>query len=505
MIQYSNIKAYNQIWSPMGRYPMVDNSIFETYQEALAFATTNAVAVVGSVITVTNDTDSNKNGVYQLIYTGETPLSASSQPTGLKKIGSDIDLSNYVTKDQISSVYTYKGSKDTFAELPVVNTVGDVWNVNEAHDNHPAGTNWVWSGSAWDALAGSVDLSGYATKSEVSELNTSLTGSIASLTGELNTAKENIAKKVDAVEGSSLITSEKLALIDTNASDISSLKTADGLIEARLQVVESAIGDGGDFDLSQLTKLVTEQGTKITELNSDNATNKTNITNLQTEVLDHGTRIVAIETLNTEQSTQLSTLTTRVETVEAYGTAITNLTTTVNGHTQEISDIKSSINGLAIKSVSTSEKVLAADTNGILTTTLGLSSYKNDEGKTYIKLTGIEGVTVSEFDASEFVKDGMIDSVSYNSSTKDMTITWNTAAGKDATVINMTDLVDTYTAGSGLQVTSNEFSVKLNTSSNNKLTVSENGLLVDISSDIAALESTIDNKIEAAFTWVTVE
>jgi hypothetical protein len=64
MIQYSNIKAYNQIWSPMGRYPMVDNSIFETYQEALAFATTNAVAVVGSVITVTNDTDSNKNGVY---------------------------------------------------------------------------------------------------------------------------------------------------------------------------------------------------------------------------------------------------------------------------------------------------------------------------------------------------------------------------------------------------------------------------------------------------------
>jgi hypothetical protein len=421
------------------------------------------------------------------------------------KIGSDIDLSNYVTKDQISSVYTYKGSKDTFAELPVVNTIGDVWNVNEAHDNHPAGTNWVWNGEEWDALAGSVDLSGYATKSEVSDLNTSLTGSIGSLTSELNTVKGDVAEKVDKVEGSSLISTVKLALIDTNASDIAGLKTFDETIDARLQVVESLIGDGGEIDLSQLTKLVTEQGGKITTLETENITNQTNITNLQTEVSGHANRLTAIETLNTEQSTQLSGLTTRVEAVEAHGTAITNLTTTVNGHTQEISNIKSSINGLAIKSVSTSEKVLAADANGILTTTLGLSSYKNDEGKTYIKLTGIEGATVSEFDASEFVKDGMIDSVSYDPSTKNMTITWNTAAGKDATVIDMTGLVDTYTAGSGLQVTSNEFSVKLNTSSNNKLTVSENGLLVDISSDIAALESTIDNKIEAAFTWVIVE
>ena len=29
MITYSNLKAYNQIWSPMGRYPMIDNTIFE--------------------------------------------------------------------------------------------------------------------------------------------------------------------------------------------------------------------------------------------------------------------------------------------------------------------------------------------------------------------------------------------------------------------------------------------------------------------------------------------
>ena len=71
MITYSNIKAYNQIWSPMGRYPMIDNTIFETYNEALAFATTNAVAVVGNIVTVTSDPDASKNGAYILICDGE--------------------------------------------------------------------------------------------------------------------------------------------------------------------------------------------------------------------------------------------------------------------------------------------------------------------------------------------------------------------------------------------------------------------------------------------------
>lgn len=47
----------------------------------------------------------------------------------------------------ISSVYKYKGSKATVAELPTTgNAVGDVWNVTAT------GMNYVWTGSAWDAL-----------------------------------------------------------------------------------------------------------------------------------------------------------------------------------------------------------------------------------------------------------------------------------------------------------------------------------------------------------------
>lgn len=240
MITYSNKKAYNQIWSPMGRYPMIDNTIFETYAEALAFATNNSVAVVGNIITVTSDEDSSKNGAYVLVCDGK--LTNASQPTGLKKLESDIDLSNYVTKDQISNIYIYKGTKATYADLPSTsNTIGDVWNVEAVYTTgnktYPAGTNWAWNGKSWDALAGSIDLSGYATSEKVSTIENKVDENAAGLVQidtELSAAVTEINKKVTAEPGKELIPSTKLTLISTNESNISNLKTRMSTVEASL-------------------------------------------------------------------------------------------------------------------------------------------------------------------------------------------------------------------------------------------------------------------------------
>lgn len=163
-------------------------------------------------------------------------------------------------KSSLGTIYNYKGSKETWAELPSNATAGDVWNVNEAHDNVPAGTNWAWDGSKWDALGGTVDLSSYATTSEMESyvdsaiesaieeqdleslksiveanssalqiINSDSETQAGSLKKVLKDAKDytdtQLTNYVEKVEGSSLITSEKLALIDTNAEDISELKT----------------------------------------------------------------------------------------------------------------------------------------------------------------------------------------------------------------------------------------------------------------------------------------
>lgn len=88
----------------------------------------------------------------------------------------NIDLSAYAKKTDIASAYNYKGSKATFADLPTSgNAVGDVWNV-EAD-----GMNYAWTGTAWDSLGSSVDLSGYAT---VEAMNAALAGKVNAEAGK---------------------------------------------------------------------------------------------------------------------------------------------------------------------------------------------------------------------------------------------------------------------------------------------------------------------------------
>ena len=72
------------------------------------------------------------------------------------------------TKVEVNNLLTstmhYKGTKPTQSELPSTgNTIGDVWNVTDTD------TNYAWNGSTWDAFSSSIDLSGYATKEELSQ------------------------------------------------------------------------------------------------------------------------------------------------------------------------------------------------------------------------------------------------------------------------------------------------------------------------------------------------
>lgn len=65
----------------------------------------------------------------------------------------------------LSSVYEYKSSVATYADLPTSADKGDVYNVEAEYREegidgkvYPAGTNWAWNGTSWDALGGLVDL-----------------------------------------------------------------------------------------------------------------------------------------------------------------------------------------------------------------------------------------------------------------------------------------------------------------------------------------------------------
>lgn len=442
-------------------------------------------------------------------------------------------------KAKLVNIYTYRGSKDTYEELPTDAVAGDVWNVKAAYGANPAGTNYAWvvdltEGGHWDALGGSLDLSNYFTKSEVESaikvetdradaeekrlaglINTNAAAiaevkgdvadhgtSISQLSAALSATNAEVSKKVDAVEGSSLIPADKLALIDASAGTISQLLQTDSDLDTRLKTIEGAFkGEGGTIDLGDITAALSDQGTRLVALETNSAT-KTELSTLQSQVDGHGSRLTAIETLNTEQSQQIAGLVTRVEAVEAHGEAITNLTTVVNGHTQDISDIKSSISGLAVKSVAAGEKVLYASEAGALSTVINLG-YDSTSRK--IQLKGIADTVVSELDATAFIQDGMLDKAEYDTATQELVLTWNTQSGKNTMRVPLGSLVDTYTPGSGLTLADNQFAVKVSTTASNKLTLADDGLLVDISSDVAAINASVDSKISAAFSWIDVQ
>ncbi len=170
----------------------------------------------GTVVEIINSLESDKT---------DAALSAA-QGKALKTLIDDL-------KASVAAALDYKGTKDTYDALPTEgNKKGDVWNVVAAHGTTPAGTNYAWDGTQWDPLGGTVDLSGYYTKTQVNDAistaKTELEAADTALEGQIATVTNQLSNKVDKVAGSSLISDTDLNQIRTNKSDIESLQTSVG-------------------------------------------------------------------------------------------------------------------------------------------------------------------------------------------------------------------------------------------------------------------------------------
>lgn len=142
-----------------------------------------------------------------------------------------------------------------------------------------------------------------------------------------------------------------------------------------------------------------------------------------------------------------------------------------------------------------------------------------DEEPAKIQLLGIDNVVVSEIDATPFIRDGMLNDVEYDAETNTLTFTWNTEAGEKSDTVVLSDIIEPYTAGNGLELAGNEFAVKVDTESEAFLTVGENGLkltgvqnAIDAAKGEAAQDATdkadkalADAKADAATLYATKE
>ena len=103
-------------------------------------------------------------------YSNATSSTAGLMPAADKaKLDGFSAASDYALKSDLTTVYKYKGTVADDLSLPDDASTGDVYNITSSV-LYGDGANVAWTGTAWDNLAGTVDLSEYVETDELQEI-----------------------------------------------------------------------------------------------------------------------------------------------------------------------------------------------------------------------------------------------------------------------------------------------------------------------------------------------
>lgn len=182
--------------------------------------------------------------------------------------------------NKVSVAYRYQGSVDNYADLPKNLTTGEtgyVYNVANANGNIPAGTNYAWNGTAWDALGGSIDLSPYAKTSDVNTTVNGINQRIQGVESSVNTLSGNTDSAIASLKQYADETFATKTALQTAENNITTaytkavsdakneaINTASGYTDAQVLAAKNALGQtiqGVDNRVTSLSaSTVTIQG-----------------------------------------------------------------------------------------------------------------------------------------------------------------------------------------------------------------------------------------------------
>ena len=210
----------------------------------------------------------------------ENPSAALSAKQGKVLNDKIADLASKIT-----SIFRFKGSKATLAEIQAVESpeTGDVYH------NIENGGEYVYDGTTWELLGLSVDLSDYA---KTTDVNASIGSAKTELEGKITAATSDLQGKIDtkvtAEEGKSLIETAKIDQIGQNTADIaaanqtiatkadqSALDEATGRIDAietnvadiKVKDVDTTASNGVNLELSEAGVISVVANIKVKEVN----------------------------------------------------------------------------------------------------------------------------------------------------------------------------------------------------------------------------------------------
>jgi len=173
-------------------------------------------------------------------------------------------ITDAYTKTEIDSKLTsamhYKGSVATESDLPTSDVeTGDVWDVQSL------GHNFAWNGSSWDDLGGTIDLSGYLTKSAASSTYVAKVSGKGLSTNDYTTTEKT---KLSGIE-----TGAQVNVVESIKVDGTALTVTDKAVNVDLSgKVDKVSGKGlstNDYTASEKTKLAgIETGAEVNIIES---------------------------------------------------------------------------------------------------------------------------------------------------------------------------------------------------------------------------------------------
>ena len=324
----------------------------------------------------------------------ENPSAALSAKQGKVLNDKIADLASKIT-----SIFRFKGSKATLAEIQAVESpeTGDVYH------NIENGGEYVYDGTTWELLGLSVDLSDYA---KTTDVNASIESAKAELEGKITAATSDLQGKIDtkvtAEEGKSLIEIAKIDQIGQNTADIaaanqtiatkadqSALDEATGRIDAiatnvaniKVKDVDTTASNGVNLKLSEAGVISVVANIKVKEVNVA-PSNGVKLTLSETGELGVSVDPTTFKAGVSYDATDIKTKADIGDGAIAAGTSVESALTTLNNKiTSAISDGLTNINagnGIEVSEVSgnsqtVSIKVADKDNSNLHADASGLS------------------------------------------------------------------------------------------------------------------------------------
>ena len=321
----------------------------------------------------------------------ENPSAALSAKQGKVLNDKIADLASKIT-----SIFRFKGSKATLAEIQAVESpeIGDVYH------NIENGGEYVYDGITWELLGLSVDLSDYA---KTTDVNASIESAKAELEGKITAATSDLQGKIDtkvtAEEGKSLIETAKIDQIGQNTADIaaanqtiatkadqSALDEATGRIDAietnvadiKVKDVDTTASNGVNLKLSDAGVISVVANIKVKEVN---VTPSNGVKLTLSETGELGVSVdpttfkegVAYDATDIKTKADIGTITAGTSVESALSTlndkitsAISGgLTNVVAGNGIEVSEVSGNSQTVSIKVADKDNSNLHADASGL--------------------------------------------------------------------------------------------------------------------------------------------